>query len=80
MGKLTIQDLEFLDNYNIYIHLANGHSIIYDLKKKLKTARFTVLNSIEEFRKGELVQNKMIRWNESTEISLEEIFMHIMEL
>lgn len=80
MGKLTIQDLEFLDNYNIYIHLSNGHSIIYDLKKKLKTARFTVLNSIEEFGKGELIQNKMIRWNESTEISLEEIFMHIMEL
>lgn len=77
MGTASIREVEFFDDYKIYIHLTNDHAIIYDLKKKLNTARFTVLSCIEVFKKGKLIQNKIIRWDESTEISLEEIMTHI---
>lgn len=77
MYNLKIKSIQFLDDYQISILLCNGHTIVYDLKPKLNAIRFTDLAKKEVFFNGELINGKMIRWNTSTEISLEEILIQI---
>lgn len=78
MHNLKISSVKFLDNYQISILLCNGHTIIYNLEPKLNAIRFTDLAEKEVFCHGELINGKMIRWNRSTEISLEEILTQVL--
>lgn len=77
MKQLTIKQLQFLDNFLIDILLCNDVEIVYDLKPKLQTSRFLDIADEELFKNGKVVGDKLIRWNESTEISLSEIIMQI---
>lgn len=73
MQDIKIDQIEFLEDYTMKILLCNGHRIIYDMKPKLKTIRFADLKEKEVFTCGQLINNRIIRWNISMEISLEEI-------
>lgn len=69
-----IDEVKFTDDYLILILLRDGHRLIYDMKPKLVTVRFRDLADRKLFSKGILVHSsKTIKWNESTEISIEEI-------
>lgn len=71
---IKIKMVEFQDDFHIYVYLSNGEQIIYDLKPKLKTARFRELSDKAFFKKG-YVESEMIRWDVNTEISLDEILL-----
>lgn len=77
MHDLKISQVEFLDDYRINILLCNGHGIIYDMKPKLKTIRFIDLAQKEIFIRGQVIGQRIIRWNASTEISLGEILNQV---
>ena len=60
-----IYSIELLDDYKISVKLENGSSFVYNLKPKLKTTRFSVLEDIDFFKKGKLVENEYIWWSDS---------------
>lgn len=69
-----IDEVKFTDDYLILILLRDGYRLIYDMKPKLVTARFRDLADRKLFSEGILVHSsKTIKWNENTEISIEEI-------
>ncbi len=60
-----ILSVQFLDNYKIAVELENGSSFVYNLKPKLKTARFAALEDIDFFKSGILVEKDFIKWSDS---------------
>lgn len=77
MEQLKILHVEFLENYCMYISLSNGHGIMYDMKSKIKTARFQSLQSEDMYKKGNLFFDGTIRWKNDTELTLEEVIMEV---
>lgn len=77
MSQLKIIDVEFLDDYQLSISLSNGHGIRYDIKSKLKTARFQSLNSQDVYKNGTLLSDDTIYWGSGTELALEEVVMDL---
>lgn len=70
----------FKENFLLNIFLTNGGNIIYDLKPKLVTARFRDIENWEQFRAGKVIEGKIIRWNLTTELSLDEILLNLNEV
>ena len=68
MIKVQIEHVSFLDGYIIRLELSNNQKIYYDLKPKLKTARFRRIISQEFFETGRLVDHCCICWDDITEI------------
>lgn len=60
-----ILTLQLLDDHKIAVELANGSSFVYDLKPRLKTARFAALADIEFFKTGRLMEKDYIWWSDS---------------
>lgn len=75
MGReyLYIEQVKFSEDFLMDIQLSNQHRIIYDLKSVLNTLRFRDLNNKKLFQSGVLVKQRIIRWNETIELSMEEI-------
>lgn len=70
----------FKENFLLNIFLTNGGNIIYDLKPKLVTARFRDIENWEQFCTGKVIEGKIIRWNLTTELSLDEILLNLNEM
>lgn len=77
MTDIKIRDVSFEKDFEIRILLNNGHKIIYNMKPKLETARFLDLKDIDLFKKGTVKKGKSIYWNDSTELTLDEIMMGV---
>ena len=60
-----ILSILLMDDHKIAVELENGSSFVYNLKPKLRTARFAALEDIEFFKTGKLVDNDYIRWSDS---------------
>lgn len=71
--NLKISKLQFLEDYQITIHLCNGHVFSYNIASKLDTIRFAELKKKELYYNGSIVNGRIIRWSPSIEISLDEI-------
>lgn len=76
---LGINKIILEKEYLVEIYLTNGHRIVYDLFPRLNTARFYHMDEAL-FKKGQLVNGNMIHWDDSTELSLEEILYDISDL
>lgn len=72
-----MQQVEFEENHILRIILDNGMQIQYDMRPELKKIRFKDIEDMEEFRKGTLINHKLIRWNELLELTLEEIIRNV---
>lgn len=77
MENLKMTEVDFLNDYLLTVSLSNGHKIVYDMKPVVRTARFQTLLDAEEFKKGELVEERLIRWSGQVELSLEEILLNL---
>lgn len=76
-----IAEVKFIEEYIILISLRNGHELVYDMKPRLVTARFRDLADWKLFSEGRIMNsNKIIKWNDNTEISIEEILLQAQEL
>lgn len=73
MGDKRIDKVIFNKDYKVDILLANGEKLVCDMAPKLVTARFTELTDMELFKKGEVLDGRVIRWNLNTEISIDEM-------
>lgn len=62
-----------LDNYCIEVKLDNGSSLILDLKSRLKTIRFGILENKELFSRV-TTNGNCISWDDKIEISISELF------
>lgn len=74
---LIIKDVKFLQDFQILLTLSNGHRIIYNIAAKLETARFYHISDKVLFQRGYIAEGVIIRWDEVTELSLEEILFEI---
>lgn len=77
MPGIRMEEVSFEDGYQLNILLSNGHRIIYNLRPKLCTARFHDISDRRIYEKGKLVNGKVIRWNDNTELSLGEIMINV---
>lgn len=78
MPGARIKKVSYMENYQLDIMLGNGHRIIYNMEPKLITARFRDLSDRKLFYAGQITDNgKVIRWNENTELSINEIMLHV---
>lgn len=76
MALPRINEVIYEEGYKILIILQNDKRITYDIEPKLVTARFKDLENREVFLSGKVTDaGKMIKWNENTEISIEEIIL-----
>lgn len=76
-----IAEVKFIEEYIILILLKDGHELVYDMKPRLVTARFRDLTDWKLFSEGKIMNsNKIIKWNDNTEISIEEIMLQAQEL
>lgn len=76
-----IVEVKFMEDYRILILLKDGHQLLYDMKPKLVTARFRDLMDFKLFSRGTIIHSsKTIKWNENTEISIEEIMLQAEEI
>lgn len=77
MNGINIASIELLDDYQLGIILCNSHRIIYNLKPKLNTIRFIDISDQHIYKNAVLIHNRIIRWNDNTEITLGEILADI---
>lgn len=70
---VEILNVEFKENYIMEISLSNRKVIKYNMKLYLKKARFMDLQAVDLFENGQIINKRIIRWNNITEIELEEI-------
>lgn len=76
----SIAEVKFREDYEVVILLKSGHQLLYDMNPRLVTARFRDLTDFRLFAKGVIVHSgKIIKWNENTEISIEEIMLQATE-
>lgn len=71
---MQIDKVNFLNDYIIEIILTNEEKIYFDLKPLLPTARFKHIVSEEFFKKGKLINECCIYWDDVTELQDYEIF------
>lgn len=72
-------ELKMLEDYRICLMTCKGDKVIYNLKPRLDTLRFADVRDRELFMQGKLVDGRIIRWNENTELAVEEIIRDILE-
>lgn len=75
--KLYIVQIKLNSDYTISVELSNGHWVIYDMSNKKETARFADVFADGIFDEAQLIDGRVIRWNKSMELSLEEILLEI---
>lgn len=68
MEKVQIERVSFLEQYIIKLELSNNQKVEFDLKPRLKTARFKHITSQEFFETGKLMNHCCIYWDDVTEI------------
>jgi len=61
------------ENYSLEVMLDNGSSITLDMKSKLDTVRFRMLEDREFFKKV-TTDGSLILWGDEIEISIKEVF------
>ena len=71
---MQIDKVNFLEDYIIEIILTNKEKMYFDLKPLLQTARFKHIVSEEFFKKGKLISQCCIYWDDVTELQDYEIF------
>lgn len=77
MSNIKIDKIICMPDYQMKLFLSNGHKIIYDMTSKTKTIRFMEISNQNIFNQAELINNKVIRWDETVEITLEEILIEV---
>lgn len=77
MSGVKIAEVKFQPDFCVEIDLTNGHRIIYNLQPKLVTARFKGIDDWNCFCEGEIIDGSRIVWNDSMELSLDEILNSI---
>lgn len=65
------------DNYTLLIELSNQHRIIYDLRPRLKTARFTELKDLNRFRSVQVEHGNTLVWGSLCQLTIDEIIDRI---
>ena len=76
MSALTIAEVKFKEDYLMSVLLDDGNEVIYDMKPRLVTARFRDLEDWKIFSGGKIVNaNKAVKWNQNTEMTIEEIML-----
>lgn len=68
-----IRSIAAKDDYMLEVVLENGSSINLNMKSRLKTVRFGMLED-KEFFKRATTDGTCVRWDNKIEISLSEIF------
>ena len=65
------------DDHTLLIELGNQHSIIYDLKPRLKTVRFMELNDLDRFKSVRVDHGNTLVWDNVCQLTIDEIFERI---
>lgn len=65
------------DDHTLLIELSNQNSIIYDLKPRLKTARFLVLNDLNRFKSVRVDRGNTLVWDSLCQLTIDEIINRI---
>ena len=65
------------DDHTLLIELSNQHSIIYDLKPRLKTVRFMELNDLDRFKSVRVDHGNTLVWDNLCELTIDEILDRI---
>jgi hypothetical protein len=65
------------DDHTLLIELSNQHSIIYDLKPRLKTVRFMELNDLEKFKSVRVDHGNTLIWDNLCQLTIDEILDRI---
>lgn len=73
-----IKQAKYEEDYQIIILFQNGNEVIFNMKPKLVTARFHDLEDWDLFCRGKVSKcGKIIKWNDNTELSVEEIMLQV---
>jgi hypothetical protein len=62
-----------MEDYLLEVQLDNGSSVILNLKNRLGTVRFLMIEDIDLFQRASTDGN-YIRWGNKVEISVREVF------
>lgn len=73
----TITSVTPQDDYTLLIELSNQHRIIYDLRPRLKTVRFTELNDLNRFRSVRVEHGNTLVWGSLCQLTIDEILDRI---
>lgn len=65
------------DDHTLLIALNNRHQIIYDMKPRLQTVRFSGLNDINRFKAVRVEHENTLIWNSLCQITIDEILKMI---
>lgn len=80
ISKIDITSIEFLDEYQINIYLSNGHRIVYNMKPKMNTMRFSEVFALGKFETASIVNGQIIRWAGNIELTLDEIMHQVVRV
>jgi len=61
------------DDLSLEIELNDTNTVIYDMKKRLDTIRFSKLKDIETFKTFEVENDRIIVWDNFCMITIDEI-------
>ncbi|MBP1924419.1 hypothetical protein J2Z76_000272 [Sedimentibacter acidaminivorans] len=65
------------DDYTLTIELNNHHKIIYDMKPRLQTVRFSQLADINRFKAVWVKNENILIWDSLCQITIDEIISNI---
>ena len=65
------------DDHTLLIKLSNEHCIIYDMRPRLKTARFMMLNDLDKFRAVRVEHGDTLVWGCLCQLTIDEIIDRI---
>lgn len=71
MSKII--DVIAKDDHTLFIELDNRHKIIYDMKPRLHSVRFSKLSDINTFKSVSVENENTIIWDELCQITIDEI-------
>ncbi len=75
MSRITTANPK--DDYSLEIHLDNGHIVIYNMKQRLKTIRFSKLSNHQVFQTFHIENENTLVWDNLCQITIDEIFCSI---
>jgi hypothetical protein len=61
------------DDYTLAIMLNNHHQIIYDMRPRLQTVRFSELSDLERFKAIRVEYENTLVWDNLCQITIDEI-------
>ncbi len=61
------------DDHTLVIELDNMHKIIYDMKLRLKTVRFSNLADLDRFKSLRVENRNTIIWDDLCQITIDEV-------